>query len=304
MRYRFARPADFNRCLELAQTDPIPFGDLPQKLPGIWRELLSAHRIISCVVEKDSGELISFGASVFVNPKWSAELLRQPRPYPAIEVYKSCLGRSPVVLTLDEIRHRNSAEGLVLFCLHGVTDPGIMNEDTLLAGRRELSRGFLESHSGYRIVESMVECYSRDYLSSCLANGLRLRSRPGSAPYLVGHTKAEAVDSGVMFAADLFAYRNPQFGLSVAQQDVLTLALTRLPDQEIACALFISQHALKKRWEGIFERVERADPNFFPVIPTQKAGRGPEKRTWLLDYLSSHREELRPHDTMLNHSQF
>ena len=96
-----------------------------------------------------------------------------------------------------------------------------------------------------------------------------------------------------MFAAALFAYRPPRFGFSVAQQDVLALALTRLADQEIAGALFISEHALKKRWEQIFERVERIDPSFFPQVPTATR-RGPEKRTRLLTLLSDHSEELRP----------
>jgi hypothetical protein len=302
MRYRYARPPDFRRCLELAQTDPVPYGDLLTKLPDIWRELLNDHRMIASVVETDSGELISFGASVFVNPKWAADLLLQPRPYPAIEAYKSILDRSPVVLNLDEISHGNSVDGLVLLCLHGVTDPALQNE-MLLEGRRELSQAYLHFHTGYRIREAMMECYSPDYLSLCLANGLQLRSRRDSPPYLVGHTKAEVIDSGVMFAAATFAYRKPQFGFSVSQQDVLVLALTRLSDHEIASALFISEHALKKRWEQIFERVDRTDAAFFPETRAQGGGRGPEKRTRLLNHLSDHREELRPHDPILVHAQ-
>jgi hypothetical protein len=51
---------------------------------------------------------------------------------------------------------------------------------------------------------------------------------------------------------------------------------------------------LRKHWRSIYQRVQFADPLFFPDEP-RESGRGRGKRRHLLRYLLLHMKELRPY---------
>ena len=89
-----------------------------------------------------------------------------------------------------------------------------------------------------------------------------------------------------------FVYTPPRIFFDRRDQEVLQLALSGAPDEEIANNLGVGQPAIAKRWLRIYDRVGRRLPNLLPATPGGK--RGAEKRRLLLRYLQDHLEELRP----------
>jgi DNA-binding CsgD family transcriptional regulator len=90
--------------------------------------------------------------------------------------------------------------------------------------------------------------------------------------------------------------RTRRLGLSAAQCRVAELALWQMDDAQVAQHLNISPATVRKHWRGIFDRLDRSDAlqQEGDARPVQAAHRGPERRRWVLDYLRSHLQEIRP----------
>lgn len=107
--------------------------------------------------------------------------------------------------------------------------------------------------------------------------------------------KEEVVPAAVNPLSHLFHSLPPRFGLTGAAQRVLQRALLSQTDSEIAADLGISQDAVKKTWRLIYQRVDDVAPHLFRTVhPTAHLHRSAERRRYLLDYLRTHLEELRP----------
>ena len=114
-------------------------------------------------------------------------------------------------------------------------------------------------------------------------------------PFLTGVDREEGLKKP-LFVSHLFVFSPPRFGFSQGEQDVLEKALWVEIDKDIALALGLTVWAIKKRWQGIYAKVEKADTSILgPLGNKTDDAHQKTRRRFLLDYLRTHLEELRPY---------
>lgn len=165
----------------------------------------------------------------------------------------------------------------------------------------QLLNRFADRFAGYRIRRLIHELRSTAILESSIRAGMRAvntferfnESLPeNDKVFLLELDKELAYASGNFFLIRLFCAPLPLLGFNDAQVAILREALFGLTDQEIGERLGVSHEAVKKRWQSIYERVQRHLPGLLPL--PKPGSRGAEKRRILLTYLSEHPEELLP----------
>ncbi len=201
-----------------------------------------------------------------------------------------------------------------------------ISDEDLHFVRDQAIKALVQEHRGYLLNEILAWGWGEADLRWTRNGGLRLRSDysaffqgilPPSEqhPFLVGITREEVEAGEGSTISTLFVYTPPRFFFKPNEQAVLRLALEPRTDDEIAAALYIGRHAVRKRWESIFGRVKDADPEFFPPVKNSadtdprasqsvrngrknstdpKAEKSVQKRWALLRYLRHHPEELCP----------
>ena len=115
-------------------------------------------------------------------------------------------------------------------------------------------------------------------------------------PFLFGFDRGEIGHSTSIITL-AFAFPRPRFGFSLGEQGVLEKALLGATDEDIAKALELSVWAIKKRWQTLYEKVEKIDPLLLETAGDGRDEKGEAtrvRRRLLLDYLRNHLEELRP----------
>jgi len=95
----------------------------------------------------------------------------------------------------------------------------------------------------------------------------------------------------------MFMYDPPRFGFARSQQRLLIAALHGGTDEDLAEELGISVSAVKKAWQSIYAKAEAAGVEAWTNRDSDE--RGKERKRDLLDYVRTHREELRPADLKL-----
>jgi hypothetical protein len=269
-----------------------------------WRRLLSDEALIASVVERatDGGQptILSFGASVFVDPDWAAAAVRSREPHLALRTIRAELrGRSPI-LRPDEVGRQ---QALNLLVLH-YAEARSLTPPAAAAVRYRTFQAFLEAHRGFAIDCALQEFWD-EMDPEFILNGwgrvindydsywqdLAPEARPARRPYLVGISRADVVANPGNIAAPLFLYAPPRFGFSRGEQRLLKHALIGQTDVELARDLGVALTTVKSRWRSIYDRVGRQVPEIMPPVvqaTTPRAARGREKRRRLLGYLREH----------------
>lgn len=273
----------------------------------LWRHLLATRSAISLVVEEGGRPaargLVGFGASVFVTDAFVEEIKVDPAPHIALRVLSRWLRGSRVFLSTREIARQHASDGLNLAILHyGLAR---MPEPDLVEIGVKLIEAFFWGHAGYRINEFFEVVYGgpKD-LAMRLSNGLRLcrefeapqGSRSSGACYLVTAHRSDLARADANLALSKLFHAPPaRFGLSTPERGALQQALLGETDREMAKSLGVSVWTIKKRWQGIYEKVEAVDgpAQQNPELDADEALHG--RRRWrLLDYVRQHMEEIRP----------
>jgi DNA-binding CsgD family transcriptional regulator len=207
-------------------------------------------------------------------------------------------------LNRKEIAAHNSKGGLNLVVTHYGIEQRPMQEFIALNGK--FIESFFYLHSGYQIKEFLTENFTPEDTAITLSHSLFIRRTypeyvPGNKPSfphtLVGARREEFNDREKMFAFALLLHSQPsRFGFSQGEKDVLERALLGETDQEIARSLHFTVWAVKKRWQGIYEKVENTNTSLFTPKDTgsEEENQKVERRRLLLDYLRTHLEEIRP----------
>jgi DNA-binding CsgD family transcriptional regulator len=120
------------------------------------------------------------------------------------------------------------------------------------------------------------------------------------APWVWLATRQDALakPAGLPLAMLFLSFSVPKFGFSMAEQDALNLALEGSTDEVIAQTMGASLSTIKKRFRGIYEKVQDKigdDRGVERLASLNDGARGLETRRRLLNYLREHREELRPY---------
>jgi hypothetical protein len=310
MRFRLARPEDF----EIARGFiPLAYRYSPamlEGLPAIWSALLGSEQLITAVIE-DPGlpapqRVRGVGLSVFVDETFADTVLADPVPYLNARLHEMLAGGRSPILTHAQMVAANTGRGLTLLPLHfatpsiDVSDPGVLR---LLAAAQDM---FRMVHAGYRVRRVIKEVVNIGLAQFMESSGMRLFSDFLDTPAAGGIMKLAASERPYLLAADhsnfplgsalsmMFNTGEARFGFSPAEQKLLQWALMYDRDEEIARDLKMSLDAVRKHWRSICERVQRVEPLFFAEEP-REGSRGRGKRRHLLQYLLTHMEELRPY---------
>ncbi len=178
---------------------------------------------------------------------------------------------------------------------------------------------FIEQHAGYNVKEYFQEvhgAYLRDFVlraGSVLRHGYGEKKWKAELadvtkkdwPYLTGFRPEEALAQAGT-AASIFQSKilPERFHLAPAEQEMLNLALLGKTDEELARTLGLSHWTVKKRWQSVYHKVKKADPDLLvssSVKEKKDIGRNRQRRRYLLDYLRNHPEEIRPRSTKTRH---
>jgi hypothetical protein len=306
MRFRLTRPDDFVPARDLVPSAYRYPPGLRAALPRIWTDLLRAGQLNTAVVEDPSlaehQRLRGVGLSVFVSDAFADDVLRSSTPYLNARLHEMVAAGCSPVLTRREIAKANTNGGLTLLPLHFATrslDIGIPEVLRTLTAAQDL---FRLTHAGYRIKRIVKEVVNIDLCRFMQSTGMRLVTDyedalpaaldPHERPYLLAADHADlalGTPMSMMFIADKVRFR-----FSPAEQRVLLCALLHEHDEDVAGDLALSLDTLRKHWRSIYQRVQFAEPAFFPDEP-ERNGRGRGKRRHLLRYLTLHMEELRPY---------
>ena len=282
--------------------------ELLSELPRLWLELLRSRRLEMHVFIDDAlppaQRMQGVSSGVFVSDAFADALLAGGAPMLARQVMRAEASGRSVILSRAQAAAANSAGGVNAVEL----DFAVACDDWSIDAARRWTPALLESLrlwlDGWRLRMAVRECIGRDlYLrvrdTGCLlqdhAAGDRQRLPPARRRYLTGMTREQSRRLPLALASMLFFNeREPRFHFSLAQQDLLLLALRNHGDTECAAQLSVSPHTVKMRWRSIFEQVAGQRPEWFPPADGRDGQRGVEKRRHLLAYLAQHMEELRP----------
>ena len=278
------------------------------ELPRLWRDLLQARRLAMHVFVDDTlppaRQIQGMGSGAFVSDAFADALVAGGKPMVACRVMQAeLLGRS-VILARAQTAVANAGAGVnavgldLAFARVDWSVPTALRWTPLLL---ESLRLWLD---GWRLRMGLRECVGRDLFLVARAMGAPVFHRhtevdgqrlpPPQRRYLVGMTREQSRRLPAALASLLFfSDREPRFHFTMAEQDMLLLALGNHADDECAVLLNVSPHTVKMRWRSIFEQVAEQRPDWFPGADDHEGQRGVEKRRHLLAYLARHMEEVR-----------
>lgn len=303
LRYRRAHAGDIAQCLPMLPEHLALDAPLHVALPGLYQRLVAEPSVFFMVMEDQAlptgTRLQAWGLAMTLTGEGAARLQLDgvPQPHLARQIYRAWLDGSLPLLDDDAIGRANAGGELVFVALHyamrrrDLDDP--YTQALLAVGNEGMRFGMAGFNLAAIHYENGVESdawmaaagfIARDHVG--VRHGLRLW----------GMTRAEARRTmpGTT-ARHLFEWQPPRFRLTLAQRRLLLQALFHEDDEQLASALDVSPHGLKKLWRGIYGRIEDAVPDFFGSDASSDDGkRGPEKRRQVLAYVRQRPEELRP----------
>jgi hypothetical protein len=311
--YRPATEEDVEGCVGLIMEAFTYAPAIRPRIPSLWRSWLRGGLMQMTVIEDETRppqiRRVAFGNSVFVTNPFMREARAGLPPHIAAQITERYLaGRSPI-LDPNSVRKASAAEGLNLAVLHIGWPEEILDDEEIRRVKAKLVEAFFFAHAGYPIQDFVQEVFSLDEMRRGVAAGLMVyndynnywskNSLPEppdrERPYLLGIDRDHASEGS--YVAPIFLYTPPRFFFTPGEQELLQLALIDKTDEEMAGALHISESAVQKRWQSIFNRAMESGVRWLPAateIGREGHVRGMEKRRHLLSYLRSHPEELRP----------
>jgi DNA-binding CsgD family transcriptional regulator len=169
----------------------------------------------------------------------------------------------------------------------------------------------IKESSRHRVRLYAKEVYGSSLRDRLMSHGLRvardfkelagdpeLRDLPPERwPYLMMGDHGQAAQDSRLWDTALgkAAVRNgPQFGFSETEQEAMKLALLGLTDQAIAEKLGLTLVAIKKRWEGIYAKVEEKSLAQDAENAGDDEGLVKKRRRHVLQMMAEHPEEFWP----------
>jgi len=313
MIWRAIGDGDLAACLSV---DPARTGE---ELVGhdraidVWSNLMQSCSFNAAVIEADppiaGHRIVAFGASVFVSRAFAEEEISNPRPGLNARIIASVDSGQPAVLNKAQLRSANTKDGLDLVILYPTWRKGLLNRQQISEAQMLLASSFLQDHLGFRLNRLITEMLDDEERQSYAeATGVwrtvsdfgefysqhpNTHWNRGRSLAVITRTEAFRVPGHII--AMLFQYCEPTLGLREADQHLLSAALTGQTDEELAHSLGTRLPAVKKRWRSLFELASDY-ANLFPDMGdgSEDAGRGRQKRQFILQYVREHPEELRP----------
>jgi DNA-binding CsgD family transcriptional regulator len=242
--------------------------------------------------------------TVFVADEFFDHAKLSATPYVVRRMVEYALAGRTAILSDDDLAVKNATDGLVLYVAYlawQAQGHGTVRVETL---RSFLVNSYADRFQGNNVRWIVGETAGAYIRTVALRTGCEIINdypeweEPTALhgqdlrPCLVGVNRDGGMTIENYWFHRMFTYMTPRFGFTDSQRQVLLLARDGLTDVEVAADLQISTDAVKKRWVGIYDRVDSVLPGLLPESPP--GGRGAEKRRALLMHLRDCPEELRP----------
>ncbi len=288
--------ADVRPAVPLIKAECQSLGEAVRShLPDLIPKLIERQVVKAYVIDETStGRLRWFGLSAFVTPDAVSTALQMPATPFRQFLFNSVLDGGSPFLTQKQIAAANAAGDLILVVLLCQPDVGEYTEAQGGLLFRIAYESFCFAHSGFALTDFWQEVSDRKR-AEVLANlGLELHRtvavENGTQNLLLKYTRQRAAANPAYAMSFIFNRLPPRFGFSVGQQQLLESALLDTSDRDFATRHRLTEDAVKKRWRGIYDRVNLAEPSL-----AEAEGAGSNQRRLLLGYLRRHMEELRPY---------
>lgn len=300
---RKATAADFAACQEIARRSGAYRDSLEPFLPQVWEELATEKTLMLRVVEEREGErvrILGFRCSHFLDQNMARALPGWNEPNVVRELYRRHTSDKSAILNREGVGRANAGKGLTFFA-YSIHLAAAVEPSRVAGYGYNVSTAFWEMIQGYNLNEAFVENYSgaaREYME---AGGYRIIAdypdcyRPEfpreDRLFLVHLARDEArFLPGKLAPALIFPpFNAPRLGLRPKEQEMLQYALEDDTDAYLAAQCDCARITIKKRWEVIYDRVDRADAS---ISGGETNG---SRRHRLLKYLRERPEELRPY---------
>lgn len=282
---------------------------LRQALPALLRQLMSSPACTFTVFEDDDWQgprVISFAAGLLVREAVIEAYLAAPQPRLVASILASVLDGGSPLLTLDEIRHANSGDGLDLVLFPIPLGRASWDDPQLVELRRLAPQAFLRSFGGYRLRAIYYEVFTDEVAAYIEAAGYRrLHDFPAQAgtgvlsaeckPCMLRLTRADLAPAAMSMASQFFDPPAARLGLTLAEQRVALRALDGASDRSIAESLGLSGETVRSNWRSIYRRLALVLAGMEAQARRPgAAARGYEKRRIAIEYLRQNLHELRP----------
>lgn len=241
----------------------------------------------------------AFGLTGFVNDDFARDYLSNPRPAIGRELLLG-VGRNKIGGLLDRngVAHGNAGRGLTLVVLiegDDLIDRYPHGWERIFA---KIIESFQEVHRGYRLERIIDEVFGPLAMEivtrSAVYETVRTFDHEAlpSRAYTLSREQAVARRSLLL---PMFYYDAPRVFFTVAEQELLRLALSGDTDQALSAKLDVPLSSVKARWTRILARFGARLPELSPRLPAPSGPiRGPQTRHIVLDYVRRNPSELTP----------
>jgi DNA-binding CsgD family transcriptional regulator len=301
---RRAVASDFDLARDLCPVSGVSRSRKKEAWDLLWRETCPFGVVITDISDHGAAADRGLMLGCYVHDHAVDEMYRSKRsPAMAILARMARSGSNPFVRP-DEVGRSNGTSGLnLMICQYGWR--GDFNSEPSPNLRALLCQGFSDRHGGNRLKSILGEVCNSSFAELAQKSGFQVLndysqwpgSDDGRRPYLVGINRDTALTTENPWLVRLFTYYPPKFHFTEPQRQILLYAREGYTDNEIAAIIHVQPDAVKKRWTGIYERVQATFPELLP--PNNERGRGSEKRRALLNHLRDRPEELRPYSIQL-----
>jgi hypothetical protein len=278
-------------------------------LPVVLSRMIASPACVLTVFEGEDRSglcVLSFAGGLFLREAIIEDYLAAPNPGLLSGVLAALLNGQQPLLTLEEIRQRNSSHGLTLAVFpiplgrHSWDDP-LMEEL-----RRLAPPAFVRAVGGYRIRAIYYEVFMDEVATYVQAGGYRLLHDfsgqagtgllgPDCRPRMLRLTASDLPPGAMSMASQMFNPPDARLGLTQAEQRVALRALEGASDRTIATSLGLSTETVRSNWRSIYWRLAKVLPEFETHLQhAEHVSRGLEKRRVAIEYLRQNMHELRP----------
>jgi hypothetical protein len=313
--HRPLKVMDLEACFEMLQGREAYLNGGQKDLLKFWKLLVESRACVAAVVEDQrfpaGKRQVAFGITFFATDEFIQKAKTKLPPYLTLEMIRQWRRGKKHFLLNDEIEEAVSGEGLNALILHHGWDVRRLDPEEAFKAHCFLQECFMAYHAGYPFKELLQEVHGPEVRELVASAGEKLRrdyreyaGKPELKgvgkerhPYLLGCNKEEAWQEKGSFLALLFAKMSPaRFYFKPAEREILEEALKGGTDEDIAEALHLSPWTVKKRWQTVYDKVVKRDPGLLtePAQARPPRDRSRMRRRYLLEYLRSHPEELRP----------
>jgi DNA-binding CsgD family transcriptional regulator len=310
--YRKADPKDLETCHAFVQARLGYPEKLKVDLLAYQRETLKSGSSFALVFEdkdRPQGRCVAgIAVGIFASDQFVREAKTTLPPFLPLRILSKWKKGEMAHLSGAAVKKAHAEGGVTVVPFHWGVDPLYQGEDfhKLI---EFMAASYQEIQKGWRVKEFMEEVFGEFERDRLMTFGLKLvrdyREFRGKgslgpsigkgAPFLMSADLSKIREEGKRMETIAGQYAMmgpPRYGFKVGEQEVLRSALEGETDAAIARSLGLSLATVKKRWAGIYEKVEDVDPDLFEERLAGK--QGTQKRRLVLRTLKDHKEELWP----------